>query len=121
MEYKETVIFDFDGVIHSYSSGWMGVTTIPDPPVPGIREAINEIRAAGYKVVILSTRCNQRGGIGAIIDYLKKHDIIVDDVIRNKVPAILQIDDRAICFDGDAGGLLKKIKEFTPWNKKNIS
>ena len=43
-----TVVFDFDGVIHSYTSGWLGETTIPDPPVPGIREALKEIHDAGY-------------------------------------------------------------------------
>lgn len=36
---KPTVVFDFDGVIHSYTSGWKGATEIPDPPVPGVREA----------------------------------------------------------------------------------
>lgn len=36
---KQTVVFDFDGVIHSYTSGWKGETIIPDPPVPGIKEA----------------------------------------------------------------------------------
>ena len=33
---KQTVVFDFDGVIHSYKSGWRGASIIPDPPVPGI-------------------------------------------------------------------------------------
>lgn len=41
---KYTVVLDFDGVIHSYSSGWRGKTCIPDPPVPGIREEIYKMR-----------------------------------------------------------------------------
>ena len=45
--FKPTVVFDFDGVIHSYTSGWKGTTEIPDPPVPGIQEAIEHIRMAG--------------------------------------------------------------------------
>ena len=52
--FKPTVVFDFDGVIHSYTSGWKGTTEIPDPPVPGIREAIEHIRLAGYRVVVVS-------------------------------------------------------------------
>ena len=29
---KQTVVFDFDGVIHSYISGWEGADVILDPP-----------------------------------------------------------------------------------------
>jgi beta-phosphoglucomutase-like phosphatase (HAD superfamily) len=115
---KKTVIFDFDGVIHSYTSGWQGADVIPDPPVPGIREAIAEIREAGYEVVVVSTRCYQNGGIKAITEYLIKHDIPVDRVTAEKPPAILTIDDRAICFDGRPENLLEKIQNFEPWNKK---
>lgn len=27
---------DFDGVCHSYTSGWKGAAVIPDPAVPGL-------------------------------------------------------------------------------------
>lgn len=111
-----TIIFDFDGVIHSYTSGWQGADVIPDPPVPGVREAINQIREAGYKVVVLSARCYQ-GGMEAIKDWLFLHDIEVDEIVRDKVSAILQVDDRCICFDGKPENLLQSIKEFKPWNK----
>lgn len=119
MNYAKTVIFDFDGVIHSYDSGWLGADIIPDVPVPGIKEAIDEIRAAGYTVVVLSARCHQ-GGIEAIKNFLNENEIIVDDVVRDKVPAILQVDDRCICFDGKPENLLKKIQGFQPWNKKEF-
>lgn len=32
------VLLDFDGVLHSYRSGWQGPRCIPDPPVPGMLE-----------------------------------------------------------------------------------
>lgn len=44
---KKTVVFDFDGVIHSYISGWKGIDNIPDEPVKGIKEKIERIREAG--------------------------------------------------------------------------
>lgn len=112
-----TVVFDFDGVIHSYCSGWKGKTVIPDLPVQGIREAINDIRKL-YRVVVVSTRCDTPEGIAAVKDYLAKHDIAVDDVMKEKPPAIVYVDDRAICFDGNPHGLLDKIKVFEPWTVK---
>ena len=114
---KQTVVFDFDGVIHSYTSGWKGVGVIPDPPVPGIKEAIDDIRAAGYEVVVVSTRCSSQEGAEAIGKYRSNHDICVDDVRKEKPPAIVYIDDRAICFDGNPATLLGKIQAFKPWNK----
>jgi phosphoglycolate phosphatase-like HAD superfamily hydrolase len=113
----KTVIFDFDGVIHSYKSGWKGADIIPDAPVLGIQEEIKKIRDTGYKVVVVSTRCYQDGGIEAIKQYLKNNNIEVDDVTGEKPPAIVQIDDRCICFDGQTEGLLEKIENFKSWNK----
>ena len=114
---NQTVVFDFDGVIHSYISGWKGVDEIPDPPVEGIREAISAIRDAGYRVVVVSTRCNNPLGAQAITRYLRKYDIVVDSILSEKPPAICYIDDRAILFDGHPETLLTKIQNFKPWNK----
>ena len=32
---KKILAIDFDGVLHSYTSGWKGARSIPDPPVYG--------------------------------------------------------------------------------------
>ena len=112
---KQTVVFDFDGVIHSYTSGWKGANVIPDPPVPGIREAIAEIRAYGYEVVVVSTRCATTEGHGAVRAWLIDNEIEVDAVKMEKPPAIVYIDDRAICFDGRPEHLLRRIMQFKPW------
>lgn len=112
-----TVVFDFDGVIHSYVSGWKGIDIIPDPPVPGIKKAIDDIRNAGYSVCVVSTRCITPEGIDAIKQYLQDHEIVVDDVCLHKPPAIVYIDDRAICFNGHPETLLESIQCFKPWNK----
>ena len=112
---KKTVVFDFDGVIHSYTSGWKGETVIPDSPVRGIKEEISKIRKAGYEVVVVSTRCATNNGIKAVNKYLLENGIVVDRVCKEKPPAIVYIDDRAICFDCNADGLLGKIEKFKPW------
>lgn len=116
---KQTVVFDFDGVIHSYTSEWQGVSHIPDPLVPGIAEALEEIHNAGYGVVVVSTRCAYINGRYAIWEYLKANNIAqyVDAVEEEQPPAIVYIDDRAICFDGHPETLLSKIESFRPWNK----
>jgi len=117
-KHKPIVIFDFDGVIHSYTSGYKGEDVIPDSPVDGIKQAINNIRNSGYAVYVVSSRCATDKGMTAVSEWLHANGIEVDAVSREKPPAIVYIDDRAICFDGDAGALLDKIKHFKPWNKK---
>lgn len=112
------IVFDFDGVINSYKSGWCGVDNIPDPPVPGIREAIQELMDAGYEVVVSSSRATGTLGLHAIQQYLEKHDIRVSYVSGDKPPALCYIDDRAICFDGNAAGLLEKVQSFKPWYER---
>ena len=115
MDYKPTVVFDFDGVIHSYTSGWKGTAEIPDPPVPGIGEAITKLRQLGYRVVVVSTRCSTAEGMGAVRRFLRDNGIIVDDVMMEKPPAICYIDDRAIRFDGHPEKLVDQITNFHGW------
>lgn len=117
MKGKPTVVLDFDGVIHSYTSGWQGIDLIPDPPVEGIREAINALRKR-YRLVVVSSRCRETKGLEATRDWLKENHIDVDGVTYEKEPAIVYVDDRALTFDGDAGSLIKKIQHFKPWHKR---
>lgn len=116
-DFKETVVMDFDGVIHSYISGWKGINVIPDPPVDGAKEFIEELRK-DYVVVVLSTRCVDPDGIYAIKNWLKENDITVDDVVSYKPPCKVTIDDRAICFNGDFVNLKIEIDSFKSWVKR---
>lgn len=118
MANKKTVVFDFDGVIHSYISGWKGIEIIPDEPVSGIRETIAELRNAGYYVAVVTTRATEMKGIEAVWAYLKKYDIKVDSVQSMKPPAICYVDDRGLKFDGNTKGLVEKIKNFHSWTEK---
>lgn len=117
---KQTVVLDFDGVVHSYISGWKGLTEIIDPPVQGIEDCIKSLREK-YRVVIVSSRSANLTGRRAIEEWLDKHDIEVDDICCEKPPAIAYVDDRAICFDGDARNLKAQIDNFEPWMKKRKS
>src|SRR5262249_42723139 len=123
---KPTLVLDFDGVVHSNTSGWTGPSEVNDPPVDGAIEFI--IAASKYfTVAIFSSRSNAEGGIDAMFDWLKNHwiDYGYDDAgnwaIFNaiqwptaKPAAFLTIGDRYICFDGswpDPASLLA----FKPW------
>ncbi len=114
---QKRVAFDFDGVIHDNTKGWKGRGVITGAPVPGIKESIAAIREAGYEVVVISSRCRFSDGFIAVDKWLADNEIQVDGIYKDKVVADVYIDDRAICFDGDAAALPGKIKQFKPWNK----
>jgi hypothetical protein len=130
------ICVDFDGVIHSYKSGWQGVSVIPDDPVPGaiewlmahlpVPEALGHF-APDYKgpeVQIYSSRSKSWFGRRAMKKWLIKHGLpscyISDDILKfpiKKPAAFLTIDDRAICFNGTFPSA-KEMMSFKPWNKK---
>lgn len=112
---------DFDGVIHSYVSGWKGADVIPDPPVPGafefIREALKE-----FDVAIFSSRSNLPGGILAMQSWMITHSPVGFDVNSvsfptEKPPAFVGLDDRVLTFKGE-WPTIQELVEFKPWNKK---
>ena len=126
--YKPILCLDFDGVIHSYASGWKGVDVIPDPPVPGaiafLREAVKRFRVAIY-----STRSETGLGRTAMREYLgywvleerlsDDEDLAWASAIEwpvTKPPALVSIDDRALTFTG-IFPTLDEIAAFKPWNK----
>lgn len=114
---KQTIVLDFDGVIHSYGSGWKGADQIPDPPTQGAREAIARLREQ-YAVVVVSSRCHQPGGIEAVKAWLSANGIEVDDVTNDKPPHIVVVDDRALRFEGDWLAVIAGIPAASvPWNK----
>lgn len=132
MSTKPILCLDWDGVIHSYSSGWQGATVIPDPPVPGALQFIVNAMEH-FTVVIFSSRSHQPGGIEAMIQWLGFWS--VDPVHgmpgdfdhgawgalqwpKEKPAAFLSIDDRALCFNGVWGQYNPvELLKFKPWNK----
>ena len=62
---KPILCLDFDGVCHSYTSGWQGADNIPDPPVEGLFEFLIEAHQH-FSIHIYSSRSHQEGGIIAM-------------------------------------------------------
>lgn len=122
---KPIICLDFDGVIHSYISGWKGATVIPDPIVPGFFEWLAEV-SKHFDVQIYSSRSNHPGGIEAMKDYLAEQYRHWSDgneaegyrisFATEKPPAFLTIDDRALTFTG-TWPPLNTLRSFKPWNK----
>jgi hypothetical protein len=126
---KKVLSLDFDGVIHSYVSGWSGADQINDPPVPGalrfLAEAVDE-----FDVAIFSTRNVQPNAIPAMQNWLLQHftdyyggveDYAKDTLAKirfpmEKPPAFVGIDDRILTFEGLFPSM-ETLKNFRPWNK----
>ena len=127
------ICLDFDGVIHSYTSGWQkDATVIPDPPVEGAIDAIYQYLADGFSIAIYSARSNQDGGINAMRRWLRDHDTRVRETPRDqeampldylvkfpksKPAAKIYIDDRGLRFEGVFPDSETIRKLFTTWNK----
>ena len=108
---RPTICLDFDGVIHSYQSGWQGETIIPDPPIHKVDVAIRQLRK-NYRVVVFSARCRTGDGAQAVADWLARHNIEVDEVCQHKPPALVYVDDRAVRFTGDWDATIAAIQAF---------
>jgi hypothetical protein len=128
---KPILCLDFDGVIHSYSSGWKGADVIPDPPVAGalqfIAEALNH-----FRVAVFSSRSHQPGGQTAMREWLGRWSVDPNfgmpcdfdhgtwgaiEWPLEKPAAFVTIDDRAITFDG-TWPAIDALQAFKPWNKR---
>lgn len=118
MRTPKTIAFDFDGVIHSYDSGWTGEVPT-DPPVPGARESLATLRAAGYRVVVFSCRVLTAGGMAATREWLRTHGIEVDGITGIKPHAVLYVDDRAHRFQGTWDDVLAAVGR-KPWNVERM-
>jgi hypothetical protein len=135
---KPILCVDFDGVIHSYSSGWQGATVIPDPPVAGALRWLWKA-TEWFDVQIYSSRSKDSAATEAMrlwmaehseIEFGRDHPMSNADpqeeypitFAREKPSAFLTIDDRAICFEGDWSEIdAADLLHFKPWNKRSAS
>lgn len=134
---KTIIALDFDGVIHSYKSGWQGARNIPDPPVEGAIEWINDflfvhctlpdnvcamMEEGDCELAIFSSRSRYFGGRRAVKKWLVKHglDARLLEAIRFplfKPASHVLLDDRAVTFTGQFPDPQELIG-FVPWHKK---
>lgn len=130
---KPILVLDFDGVIHSYETGWHGPWKILDPPVPRALSFISWVAGDAlyegrFKVCILSSRSKYPFGRLAMKRWLRKWGCTKSTIERLRFPlfkpaAFLTIDDRAITFDGkwpepiEIENYLDELLKFKPWNK----
>jgi hypothetical protein len=118
----KTILVDFDGVIHSYKSGWLGADQIPDAPVPGALDALRIYIEYGYDVCIYSSRSKDPKAVAAMHDWFVKHGfewLFLEQLAfpTEKPPAWLTIDDRCFCFKGRFPST-SDIDSFIPWNQR---
>lgn len=132
---KPILCVDFDGVLHSYISGWKGAEIIPDPPVPGAIAFLYDA-IMSFQVFVYSSRSHQPGGIDAMMDWLAHHEKewIKEQVAagrptprtsllfaitwpKEKPSAFVSLDDRAITFTGEWPDM-RTLCAFKPWNKQ---
>jgi hypothetical protein len=126
---KPILCLDFDGVLHSYKSGWQGATVIPDPPVDGAAEFLRRAVEA-FDVEVHSSRSGEESGPAAMRFWLWKvlrdggmlPDAATEMVgqriafPRHKPPAFVTLDDRAVTFTGQ-WPTIEELLAFEPWWK----
>lgn len=116
---KPILCLDFDGVLHSYSSGWQGSDKIPDPPVPGFAMFLQKAVQV-FDVCVFSSRSRTPEGrqamrqwlTTALAEHFRAENPVtwspmwVNDLMAvigfpaEKPAAFLSLDDRAVTFTG---------------------
>jgi len=127
---RPLLCLDFDGVLHSYESGWKGADVVSDPPVEGAMKFLWDATEK-FRVAIYSSRSCQSGGKEAMRwwlewhfrEYWKADRTTCDDKLADlewpdeKPPALVTIDDRAITFTGEWPSI-DFLLAFKPWNRR---
>lgn len=116
MEYEtKAICVDFDGVIAEFVDDIGSFGRV----LPGAREALAELREAGYRIIIHTARPSAPEPMQRLADYLTSQGIPFDEINTNsscpwpagKPVADLYIDDRALRFEGDWPQVLAKARQ----------
>jgi len=83
----------------------------------GAKEFLEELYIMNYKIILFTTRNSELAK-----DWLVKNNIdkYFSEITNVKKPAMIYLDDRAICFNGDYKKSIENIKNFKPYWKNKI-
>ena len=127
MAWKPTIAVDFDGVIHSYTSGWKGPTTIFDGPTVGALQWL--IETSEHFVLAVNSSRNKEGpeAVAAMKTWLVDH--LVKAKLKKRPDAVafvgtlqfpvgkpsanMYIDDRGFQFTG-RWPTVEEMRSFKP-------
>lgn len=99
----KTICVDFDGVIADYSQGFQGENVFGEPD-PDAAPSLNELKQAGWKVIIHTTRADSPelrqylDGNGIPYDEINHNSDQPDGTNEGKPMADCYLDDRALHF-----------------------
>jgi len=123
---KPILCVDFDGVLHSYVSGWKGIANVADPPNAGAMRFLRKA-VVSFDVHVFSTRSRSWRGRRAMKRWLWRwlvHEtcdpVGGDDAFlqikfpKHKPAAFITLDDRAVCFDG-RWPRISELRDFVTW------
>ena len=111
--WKKTLSVDFDGTICEHQFPGIG------PLMPGVREALTELRTK-FSIVISSCRTSKQFGefqdrdkyVKDMIEYLDAHDVPYDRIDmgdEGKVVAWRYVDDHAVEFKNNWGDIVERL------------
>ena len=104
-----SVVIDFDDTL-------VGYRKFPEGEwIPGALDALRALRRRRYTIVIHSARANFEGGYEQIRDKLatagfKESSRLKIHTNGPKPLGVAYVDDRAVAFDGDWPGALRKVR-----------
>ena len=108
---KKTLLIDLDGVLNNYNGNY-DKDFVP-PMKDGAKDLLEKL-SKDYEIKLFTSRNKLLAGKWIIENNL---DEFITDIISEKQPAWIYIDDRCINFNGNYAKLYDDIINFEVWYK----